>query len=116
MENLILLFFGEIVSKFREVSHKTIKTIFRFSLDSAKNVVNFLFRFFRFIGENALRVAPTRIALFFPTAPKEAAMKDTAEKFDIIFFPAQGGGGGGGGLRLCAGDFSRRRFIGRAAD
>ena len=24
-------------------------------------------------------------------------MKDTAEKFDIIFFPAQGGGGGGGG-------------------
>ena len=39
-------------------------------------------------------------------------MKDTAEKFDIIFFPAQGGGG----LRLCAGDFSRRRFIGRAAD
>ncbi len=44
-------------------------------------------------------------------------MKDTAEKFDIIFFPAQGGGGGGGGgLRLCAGDFSRRHFIGRAAD
>ena len=114
MENLILLFFGEIVSKFREVSHKTIetiKTIFRFPLDSAKNVVNFLFRF---IGENTMRVAPTRTALFFPTAPKEAAMKDTAEKVDITFFPAQGGGGGG--LRLCAGDFSRRRFIVRAAD
>ena len=115
MENLILLFFGEIVSKFREVSHKTIetiKTIFRFPFDSAKNVVNFLFRFFRFIGENALRVAPTRIALFFSNRPKEADMKNiTAEKVDITFFPARGGG-----LRLCAGDFSRRHFIGRAAD
>ena len=32
-------------------------------------------------------------------------MKDTAEKFDIIFFPAQGGGGGGGGVTVMRGRF-----------